>query len=80
MTRDDDTTMTPTTCRDFIIAYAERLKQVAQLFNLTPAQYAKACLYRDLGCFLEPLDRRKTRHKRRSRVLTWERPDEEVER
>lgn len=25
MTRDDDTTMTPTTCRDFIIAYAKRL-------------------------------------------------------
>ena len=58
----------------------ERLKQVAQLFNLTPAQYAKACLYRDLGCFLEPLDRRKTRHKRRRRVRTWELADEEVER
>lgn len=52
----------------------ERLEQVAELFNLTPAQYAKACLYRDLGCYLEPLDRRKTRHKRR-RVLTWEREE-----
>jgi len=58
----------------------ERLKQVAQLFNLTPAQYAKACLYRDLGCYLEPLDRRKTRHKRRRGVLTWELADEEAER
>jgi len=58
----------------------ERLEQVAELFNLTPAQYAKACLYRDLGCFLEPLDRRKTRHKRRRRVLTWERADDEEER
>ena len=57
----------------------ERLEQVAELFNLTPAQYAKACLYRDLGCFLEPLDRRKTKRKRRKGVLTWE-PDEEVER
>jgi len=27
MTRDDDTTMTPTTCRDFIIAYAKRLNR-----------------------------------------------------
>jgi len=51
----------------------ERLEQVAGLFNLTPAQYAKACLYRDLGCYLEPLDRRRTRHKRRGWVLTWER-------
>jgi len=50
----------------------ERLKQVAGLFNLTPAQYAKAVLYRDLGCYLEPLGRRKTKHKRR-RGLTWER-------
>lgn len=50
-----------------ITALAEdRLKQVAGLFNLTPAQYAKAVLYRDLGCYLEPLDRRrKTKHKRR---------------
>ena len=56
----------------------ERLEQVAELFNLTPAQYAKACLYRDLGCFLEPLDRRKTKRKRR-RVQTWELA-EEVER
>lgn len=58
----------------------ERLEQVAQLFNLTPAQYAKACLYRDLGCYLEPLDRRKIRHKRRRGVLTWELADEEAER
>lgn len=49
----------------------EKLEQVAELFNLTPAQYAKACLYRDLGLFLEPIDRRRIKHKRR-RVLTWE--------
>jgi len=53
----------------------EKLKQVAELFNLTPAQYAKACLYRDLGLFLEPIDRRKTRHKRRRGVSTWEREE-----
>lgn len=53
----------------------ERLEQVAGLFNLTPAQYAKACLYRDLGLYLEPIDRRRTRRKRRRKVLTWERKE-----
>jgi hypothetical protein len=37
----------------------DRLKQVAVLFNMTPAQYAKAIIYRDLGVFNEPLDQRK---------------------
>jgi len=58
----------------------ERLKQAAFLFHLTPAQYAKAVLYKDLGLFQEPIDRRKTRPKRRRGLLTWERhPDEKEE-
>ena len=58
----------------------ERLKQAAFLFHLTLAQYAKAVLYKDLGLFQEPIDRRKTRPKQRGGVLTWERhPDEEEE-
>ena len=57
----------------------ERLKQAAFLFHLTPAQYAKAVLYKDLGLFQEPIDRRKTRPKRRRGVLTWEREREEEE-
>lgn len=49
-----------------------RLEQVAQLFGMKPGQYAKAVLYRDLGLFLEPIDRRKIKRERRHRVLTWE--------
>ncbi|MFQ5759285.1 MAG: hypothetical protein ACE5IF_06370 [Candidatus Bathyarchaeia archaeon] len=37
----------------------DRLKQVASLFNLRPAQYVKALLYKDLGIFNEPLDQRR---------------------
>lgn len=43
----------------------DRLKQVAELFNLKPSQYAKALLYKDLGIFNIPLDRRKRSWKRR---------------
>jgi len=57
----------------------ERLKQAAFLFHLTLAQYAKAVLYKDLGLFQEPIDRRKTRPKSRGGVLTWERDREEEE-
>jgi len=37
----------------------DRLKQVAALFNMKPAEYAKALLYRELGVFNEPLDQRR---------------------
>ena len=43
----------------------ERLEQVAELFNLKPAQYAKAVLYRDLGLFMEPIDRRRRTWRRK---------------
>ena len=37
----------------------ERLQQVAALFNMKPAEYAKAVLYKDLNVFNEPLDQRR---------------------
>ena len=37
----------------------DRLERAAELFDMKPGQYAKALLYKDLGVFNEPLDRRK---------------------
>lgn len=45
----------------------EKLKQHAELFNMTPSEYAKAVLYRDLGVFSEPLDRRRRNWQRKKR-------------
>jgi len=42
----------------------DRLKQAANLFNMKPSQYAKALLYKDLGLFNIPLDRRTRNWKR----------------
>ena len=58
----------------------ERLNQVASLFNLKPAHYAKALLYRDLGLFTEPVDQRK-RKRPEAGTSVWERDvnDEEAE-
>lgn len=42
----------------------DRLKQVAGLFGLKPSQYVKALLYKDLGIFNVPLDRRRRCWKR----------------
>ena len=39
----------------------ERLKQVAELFNMEPSQYVKATLYKDLGLLQEPVDQRRRR-------------------
>jgi len=46
----------------------ERLRQAAELFNLEPAQYAKAVLYRDLGLFQEPIDQRRRMWQRKQRL------------
>lgn len=43
------------------------LNQRAELFNMTPSEYAKAVLYKDLGVFTEPLDRRRRRWKQKKR-------------
>lgn len=45
-----------------------RLQERADLFGLAPTQYAKAVLYKDLGVFGEPLDRRRRSFQRRRRA------------
>ena len=44
-------------------AAKEKLEKVARLFNLSPSQYVKALLYKDLGIFHIPIDRRRRRWK-----------------
>lgn len=56
----------------------DKLEQVAALFNMTPAQYAKAIIYRDLGIFNEPLDQRKRTWKKKSLKEKFDLPDEEA--
>jgi len=51
---------------------ADRLRQVAEMFDMKPGQYVKALLYKDLGVFNEPLDRRKSRHRREHNQEDWE--------
>lgn len=46
----------------------DRLQRAASLFNMKPAEYAKAVLYRDLGVFDEPLDKRRRRYKEKQRL------------
>lgn len=56
----------------------DRLKKASGLFDMKPAEYAKAVLYRDLGVFDEPLDRRKKSwQKRKKRQLQEDLFDEE---
>lgn len=50
----------------------ERLKQVAEMFDMKPSTYVKAVIYKDLGIFNEPLDRRKSRHRREHNQEDWE--------
>lgn len=45
----------------------DRLKQVAELFNMRPGQYAKAVLYLNLNMLNVPLDRRRRTWKRKIR-------------
>jgi len=47
----------------------ERLEMVAELFNMRPSQYVKALLYKDLGLFQEPIDRRRRSWRRKSRDI-----------
>ena len=42
---------------------------------MKPSQYAKAVLYRDLGVFNEPLDRRRRTWKRKERLQLEEEED-----
>ena len=52
----------------------ERLRQVADLFDMKPSQYVKSLLYKDLGIFNEALDKRK-----RAWQQARELPEEEEE-
>lgn len=45
----------------------ERLQEVAKLFGLSEPHYVKAMLYRELGLFSQPIDRRKRSYRRRRR-------------
>jgi len=45
----------------------DRLEQVSRMFNMEGGEYAKAVLYRDLGIFSEPLDRRKRSWRQKKR-------------
>ena len=49
----------------------ERLQQVAEMYDMKPRTYVKALLYKDLGIFNEPLDRRK-RRRRKPEMEDWE--------
>lgn len=50
----------------------ERLKQVSQMFDMQPTTYLKAVIYKDLGIFNEPLDRRKRRRPQGPHTEEWE--------
>jgi len=52
----------------------DRLRQVAALFNMRPTEYVKALLYKDLGVFNEPLDRRRRSWKKKRLQLNQEEP------
>jgi hypothetical protein len=56
----------------------DRLSKAACLFNLKPCEYVKALLYKDLGIFDEPTDRRRRNCKKRQRKS--EEPDDFDER
>ena len=45
----------------------DRLNQAASLFNLKPCEYVKALMYKDLGIFDEPTDRRRRNWKKKQR-------------
>ena len=45
----------------------DRLGRVSALFNLKPTEYAKSLLYKDLGIFDEPLDKRRHAWKQKER-------------
>lgn len=57
----------------------QRLQEAAKLFGLSEPHYVKAVLYRDLGLFNQPIDRRKRgyRRRRRKELDEMERQEEE---
>jgi len=56
----------------------DRLERAAGLFHMTPGEYTKAVLYRDLGVFEEPLDqRRRSWKKQRKKKQQFEEEEEQ---
>lgn len=54
----------------------DRLERASALFRMTPGEYTKAVLYRDLGVWEEPLDQRRRawKHKKKQRFEEEEEP------
>jgi hypothetical protein len=57
----------------------DRLERAAALFRMTPGEYTKAVLYRDLGVFNEPLDQRRRSWKQHKRKQQLEEEQLEIE-
>ena len=57
----------------------DRLERAAGLFRMTPGEYTKAVLYRDLGVFEEPLDQRRRAWKQHKRTQQLEEEEQELE-
>jgi len=57
----------------------DRLEKAAALFRMTPGEYTKAVLYRDLGVFNEPLDQRRRSWKKHKKKQQLEEEQEQLE-
>ena len=57
----------------------DRLERASGLFRMTPGEYTKAVLYRDLGVFEEPLDQRRRAWKQHKRTQQLEEEEQELE-
>jgi hypothetical protein len=60
----------------------DRLRRAAALFNMKSTDYAKAIIYKDLGIFDEPLDKRRSswkRHKKKQQLEEEEEQPLEIE-
>ena len=58
----------------------DRLERASALFRMTPGEYTKAVLYRDLGVWEEPLDRRRRAWKQHKKKQQFEEEeDQELE-
>jgi len=60
----------------------DRLERASGLFRMTPGEYTKAVLYRDLGVWEEPLDQRRRawkQHKKKQQFEEEENQELEIE-
>jgi len=56
----------------------DRLERASGLFRMTPGEYTKAVLYRDLGVFEEPLDQRRRSWKQHKKKQQLEEEKEQL--